>query len=584
MAYLLTQPQLMAAAAADIATLHTAINEATAAAASGTTDIAAMAGDEVSEAIKTLFNGFAEEGQAVIAQAALFHSEFAQVLASAGSLYTNVETANMSALTAPLRSAAASLLGNNSALNATGNGGGLTAMAKAALANSYVTLVMDGSGTSIPSDDFVNNVVGKYLGSTLPAGVVQALALPAGEYPDSGVKDLTSDVSIARGVTILSNAIQQQLAVPGNGVNVVAYSQSANIASLVMQQLDPAGTPSSLPINFVLLGNSMNPNGGWDARFAGLSLPSLGITALGPAPSNSFPTQSYTIEYDGWADFPRYPINIFSDLNALAGMVTVHETYDILTPAQINSAIVLPTQGPTTTTYYMIPSQNLPLLEPLRSIPYVGNPLADLVQPVLRPIVNWGYGDPNYGWSTGPANVFTPIGFLPPLSDTLALGPAVLNGFPQGIAAASNTLYAQGLPQLPSLSALSDALLSSSSAPLSLAIGPGSITDVIHGLQAANTQIVGGSTSAFSTAYATLLPTTDIATAALVSLPSYDFNLFLNGIEQIADGQPLEGLMNAFGTPVAANFGLLPFLAGLEVVTLAEAVDTIVTGTPYPSP
>ena len=212
-AYLLTQPQLMAAAAADVAALHTAINEATAAAASGTSDIAAMAGDEVSEAIKTLFNGFAQEGQAVIAQAALFHSEFAQALASAGSAYTNAEAANLSALTAPLRSAAASLLGNNSALNATGNGGALTAMAKAALANSYVTLVMDGSGTSIPSDDFVNNVVGKYLGSTLPAGVVQALALPAGEYPDSGVKDLTSDVSIARGVTILSNAIQQQLAV-----------------------------------------------------------------------------------------------------------------------------------------------------------------------------------------------------------------------------------------------------------------------------------------------------------------------------------------------------------------------------------
>jgi PE-PPE domain/PE family len=581
-AYLIAQPQVMAVAAADVAALHTAINEATAAAASGTTGVAAMAGDEVSEAIKTLFNGFAEEGQAVIAQAAVFHSELARALASAGSAYTNAEAANYSALTAPLRSAAASLLGDNSALNVTGNGGG-PAMTAAAVANSYVTFVTDGSGTSIPSADFVTKVVGKYLGSTLPAGLVQALPLPAGEYPDSGIKDLTSDVSIARGVTILNNAIQQQLAA-GNGVNVVAYSQSANIASLVMQQLDPAGTPSSLPINFVLLGNSMNPNGGWDARFAGLSLPSLGITTLGPAPSNSFQTQSYTIEYDGWADFPRYPINIVSDLNALAGMVTVHETYDILTPAQINSAIVLPTQGPTTTTYYMIPSQNLPLLEPLRSIPYVGNPLADLVQPVLRPIVNWGYGNPNFGWSTGPADVFTPIGFLPPLSDTLALGPAVLNGFPQGIAAASNTLCAQGLPQLSSLSGLSDALLSSSSAPLALPTGPATITDVIHGLQAANTQIVGGSTTALSTAYATLLPTTDIATAALVSLPSYDFNLFLNGIQQMAGGQPLEGLINAFGTPVAANMGLLPFLAGLEVVTLGEAVDTIVTGTPYPSP
>jgi len=30
--------------------------------------------------------------------------------------------------------------------------------------------------------------------------------------------------------------------------------------------------------------------------------------------------------------------------------------------------------------------------------------------------VNWGYGDPNFGWSTGPADVPTPFGFLPPLA------------------------------------------------------------------------------------------------------------------------------------------------------------------------
>src|ERR1700712_1618477 len=164
----------MAAAAADVAALDTSISEATAAAAAGTTGLVAMAGDEVSEAVTNLFNAFAQEGQAVIAQASAFHGEFAQALASAGSAYTNAEAANLSALTAPLRSAAASLLGNNSAISATGNGGGLTAMTKAALANSYVTLVMDGSGTSIPSADFVTNVVGKYLGSA-PAGLIQAL-------------------------------------------------------------------------------------------------------------------------------------------------------------------------------------------------------------------------------------------------------------------------------------------------------------------------------------------------------------------------------------------------------------------------
>jgi hypothetical protein len=95
---------------------------------------------------------------------------------------------------------------------------------------------------------------------------------------------------------------------------------------------------------------------------------------------------------------------------------------------------------------------------------------------------------------------------------------------------------------------------------------------------------VGTATTDLSTAYATLLPTADITTAVVVSLPSYDVNLFLGGISQMVDGQPLSGLINAFGNPVAADVGLLPFLGGLELATLAEAGDSILTGTPYPSP
>jgi len=560
----------MATAAADVAAIGSTINEATAAAARATTGVVAAAADEVSGAITNLFNAYAQGSQAVFGQAAVFHSEFAQALAAAGNTYANAEAANLGAL--------------GSATSATGGTGVLPAVAKAALADPVVTLVMDGSGTPIPPPDFVASIVSKYVLPNFPAGLVQALSLPAGEYPDSGIKDLPQNISIARSVEILNNAIQQQLAA-GNTVNVVGYSQSANVASLVMQLLDPTDTPSSLPINFVLLGNSMNPNGGWDARFPGLSLPTLGLSTLGAAPSNSFPTKVYTIEYDGWADFPRYPINIFSDLNALAGMVTVHTGYENLTAAQINSAIVLPTQGPTTTTYYMIP-ENLPLLTPVRLISYVGNPIADLLQPVLAPLVNWGYGDPNFGWSTGPANVPTPFGFLPSLGDTAALGPAIISGIPQGFAAAIADLQTQGPPMLPSLLDISAALGSPSSGPgpLTLPTGPPSIDGILSGIQTANTQIVGAATNAFSTAYSTLLPTADIATAALVSLPSYDFNLFLDGISQMVNGQPLAGLVNAFGNPLAANVGLLTLTGGLELTVLGEAADSIVNGTPYPSP
>jgi PE-PPE domain-containing protein/PE family protein len=557
MAYVLAQPQVMAAAAADTAAIGTTLDDAAMAAARRTTGVLAAGADEVSAAVAALFSASGREWQGLITRAAVLQSEFAQALAASGNAYANAETAGVAALAAP----------------------GSTPTAT----DPPVTFVLGGSGTPFPPQDFVANVVSKYVAPNFPVGLVQALFMPAGEYPDSGIKDLMQNISIARGVTALDNAIQQQLAA-GNTVNVLGYSQGADIAALEMRLLDPSGTPSALPINFVLLGNSMNPNGGWDARFPGLSLPTLGFSTLGPMPTNDFVTKVYTIEYDGWADFPQYPIDIFADLNAIAGMVTVHGGYDSLTSTQINSAVVQPTQGPTTTTFYMIPTQNLPLLEPVRVIPYIGNPIADLVQPVLTPLVNWGYGDPNFGWSTGPANVTTPFGFLPPLSDTLALGPALVSGVHQGIGAAIGDLYAEGPPQLPSLQDLSQALgPPSSPGTLALPTGPPSITDLISGFEAANTQIVGGATTAVSTAYSTLLPTADIATAVLVSLPSHDFNLFLNGVTQMVNGQPVAGLVNAIGYPIAADAGLLPLLGGLEVVVLGEAAYSIVTGTPYGS-
>lgn len=66
------------------------------------------------------------------------------------------------------------------------------------------------------------------------------------------------------------------------------------------------------------------------------------------------------------------------------------------------------------TNYYMITTPNgLPLLEPLRLIPGIGNPLADLLQPDLTMLVNLGYGDPHYGYSTAPADVQTYFGLFP---------------------------------------------------------------------------------------------------------------------------------------------------------------------------
>jgi PE-PPE domain len=126
-------------------------------------------------------------------------------------------------------------------------------------------------------------------------GNAQALFTPEAFYPLTGIKDLIPNVSVSEGVTILDNAIQQQLNA-GNNVAVAGFSQSSIIASLEMAKLDPSGTPSSLPIVFSLLGDPMNPNGGLLARFPGLTMPSLGFTFYGATPGNDFVTNIYTMD------------------------------------------------------------------------------------------------------------------------------------------------------------------------------------------------------------------------------------------------------------------------------------------------
>lgn len=578
MSTLIAQPQLLASAAADASAIGSAIDEARAAAAGSTTNLVAAAQDEVSAVTAEFFGAFGQEYQALLQQATAFHNQFVASLGSAGTAYTQAENE------------IAAMLGLNYTSPVFGQA--LQAADPAVAAN----LIMTGSGTATPSTTYLNNVFTRYLSALNPFGPflngpLQAVSTPEGLYPFTGVKDLTLDISLARGVTELNNAINQALATAaGQPVSVLGYSQSAIIASLEMPNLAAAGVHAN-QMFFTLLGDPANPNGGLLARFPGLSFPSLGVTFGTSTPSNLFPTSIYSLEYDGFADFPRYPIDIFSDLNALAGIVFVHGTYPTLDPAHIAQAFLLPGSENlgtpnSMTNYYMIPTENLPLLTPLRAIPFLGNPLADLIQPDLKAIVNWGYGDPNFGFSTSPANVQTPFGFLPPLSATAQLGPLLASGTQQGITAFANDISAMVPTSLPSLSSLTSLIPGAGATGGAVLAAPAipSFNDVIAGIQSANTTVVNTLTADFSTAYATLLPTADIGTAIAVTLPSYDFNLFLDGISEAVDGNVIGGLMDAFGRPIAANIGLTTLAGGFELINFVNAGETIFTGVPNPGP
>lgn len=435
-----------------------------------------------------------------------------------------------------------------------------------------VAEVMGGSGIPIPSARYVQRAFELYISNIAPDSVARALFTPEGLYPVVAIKNLTFDASVAQGVTILDNAIRGHLAA-GDNVSVFGYSQSATIASLEMAKLAASiNPPSPEQLSFTLIGNPGNPNGGIAARFPGVSFPSLGVTATGATPDNLYPTRIYTIEYDGIADFPRYPLNIVSTLNAIAGTYYLHQNYFFLTPAQIDAAIPLTnTVGPTMTQYYIIPTQNLPLLEPVRAIPVLGNPVADLVQPNLRVIVNLGYGDPAYGYSTSPPNVPTPFGVFPQFNPLTVID-ALAAGTQQGL-----TDFGYGMTHLDIPAVDVASLLGPSGTAASggvLAAPAISIDSIIDGIQTANTEVVDTITRSVGTGYQVLLPTADLVNALLTTAPSWNVNLFLEGIREFANGDPM-GLVNAIGYPVTADVTLITVAVALEILLIVGAAQLI---------
>jgi len=442
-----------------------------------------------------------------------------------------------------------------------------------------IGLVMGGTTQPIPGTGYVDVVSAVYIepttpfpgqptfpGTEYPGTLANGLVTPEQFYPYTGVKSLPFDTSVAQGVTILNNSIQANLAA-GDTTTVFGSSQSADIASLEMEALDPSGTPSNLPVHFVFIGSEMNPNGGILERFVGLDLASLGVRFYGAAPADDFTTVSYTAEYDGLADFPRYPIDFLTDLNALTGFL--YADYPV-TSAQLATAIELPTYGATETTYYMIPTTDLPLLDPVRDIPMIGNPIADLLQPDLTYLVNLGFGDPLYGWSTSPANVPTPFGLFPSLSDIEQLPGLLISGAEQGVENFVGDFTGSGPnPVTLSLGSLLDPSSGTTSATSVVADLSTGLSTLASDPASSLTDLVNTLSAVASTAYGVLLPTADTVNALLTSLPAYDASLFVDNLQA-------GNLLDAVGLPIAANMGVGTFAGGLEFVGILDAATTII--------
>lgn len=459
----------------------------------------------------------------------------------------------------------ATVLGISAAISPGAAAGVTTVLAEANLLSTDAW-IMGGSGNPIPSAGGMAALMNRYVDPTTPffAGQPQfpvdathSLFTPEGLYPLTGIKVLELDPSVAQGLSILDSTIKGQLAA-GNNLVVVGVSQSSVISALEMRDLLalPVGEqPTADQLSFVLLGNESNPNGGLLSRFGDpslppLSIPSLGITFSGAEPADTpWATAVYTAEYDGFADFPRYPINLLSDINALLGIAFVHTSYGSLTAEQLAATIELPVTDDYTgaTRYFMIPTENLPILAPLRALPVLGDPLADLVQPALRVLVNLGYGSIDEGWDHGPANVSTPFALFPTDINPADVFTALVNGVQQGVGDFIHDLDSLSLPNI--VNDISNGDATTDSVPTLL-------------------DIVNSFSGALSSAYSGLLPTADVINGLLTTLPAYAFSLFT---EQLMAGD----LVDAIGLPIAATVGLGSLAGMVEIGAILQAITPL---------
>ena len=98
MSYLVALPEMMSAAATNVASIGSVVATANQGMAGATTGVLAAAEDEVSVAIAALFSAHGQGYQALSAQAAAFHGRFVQALTGAAGAYTAAEAANASPL------------------------------------------------------------------------------------------------------------------------------------------------------------------------------------------------------------------------------------------------------------------------------------------------------------------------------------------------------------------------------------------------------------------------------------------------------------------------------------------------------
>jgi hypothetical protein len=245
--------------------------------------------------------------------------------------------------------------------------------------------------------------------------------MPQGLLPP-GPRD---NVTIGEAATSATNNLGQAIGNNGPGTQAAVGLSQGTLALDQMQVRlanDP-NAPARDKLTFTTIGDPTTESGWGKSFLAGVFGPGEYIPLIDytmPKKVDSqYDSNRIVAAYDGLADFPDRPENMFAVLNAAAGSMITHTPAAFTTPGVVpeeNIKTEVNSRGATTTSF-LIPVTNLPLTLPLRYLGVPGN-VMDMVDGTLQPIIDAGYsrndapGHPVTVSSTG----MDPVGSLDPAS------------------------------------------------------------------------------------------------------------------------------------------------------------------------
>jgi hypothetical protein len=171
------------------------------------------------------------------------------------------------------------------------------------------------------------------------------------------------------------------------GAIAVGYAKQELMALPLEQRPDPE------LLSFLTIGDPSGPAGIFHSLLG--RVPLIELTPFIP-PDTPYRTVIVNGEYDGWADYPDRPTNVLSVVNALLGTIYVHGRYedipgglDLRAVPRSNINTVVNSLGGSTTSY-LVPTEKLPLVQPLRDIG-IPEPVVAAIEQPLKVIVDGGY-------------------------------------------------------------------------------------------------------------------------------------------------------------------------------------------------